>query len=96
MYEESSKSLFDYEEGPTKEEVKVKIEEAKVESKKEEKLLLTMVHNRGGYYAGNGVRFDMDDKLVLVNKTLAEKILASQADEVREANEKEKESFFGR
>jgi hypothetical protein len=25
MYEESSKSLFDYEDGPTKEEVKVKI-----------------------------------------------------------------------
>ena len=95
MYEESSKSLFDYEDGPTKEEVKVKIEEAKVESKKEEKVLLTMVIKRGGYYAGNGVKFDMDEPFVLVNKSLAEQILANQADEVREATRKEVESFYG-
>ena len=95
MYEESSKSLFDYEDGPTKEEVKVKIEEAKVESKKEEKVLLTMVIKRGGYYAGNGVKFDMDEPFVLVNKSLAEQILANQADEVREATKKEVESFYG-
>ena len=95
MYEESSKSLFDYEDGPTKEEVKVKIEEAKVESKKEEKVLLTMVIKRGGYYAGNGVKFDMDEPFVLVKKSLAEQILANQADEVREATRKEVESFYG-
>jgi hypothetical protein len=95
MYEESSKSLFDYEDGPTKEEVKVKIEEAKVESKKEEKVLLTMANNRGGYYAGNGVKFDMDEPFVLVNKSLAEQILARQADEVREATKEEVESFYG-
>ena len=95
MYEESSKSLFDYEDGPTKEEVKIKIQEAKVESKKEEKVLLTMVIKRGGYYAGNGVKFDMDDPFVLVNKSLAEQILANQADEVREATRKEVEAFYG-
>ena len=95
MYEESSKSLFDYEDGPTKEEVKIKIQEAKVESKKEEKVLLTMVIKRGGYYAGNGVKFDMDEPFVLVNKSLAEQILANQADEVREATKKEVESFYG-
>ena len=95
MYEESSKSLFDYEDGPTKEEVKVKIQEAKVESTKEEKILLTMVIKRGGYYAGNGVKFDMDEPFVLVNKSLAEQILANQADEVREATRKEVESFYG-
>jgi hypothetical protein len=95
MYEESSKSLFDYEDGPTKEEVKVKIQEAKVESKKEEKVLLTMVIKRGGYYAGNGVKFDMEEPFVLVNKSLAEQILANQADEVREATRKEVESFYG-
>ena len=95
MYEESSKSLFDYEDGPTKEEVKIKIQEAKVESKKEEKVLLTMVIKRGGYYAGNGVKFDMDEPFVLVNKSLAEQILANQEDEVREATKKEVESFYG-
>ena len=95
MYEESSKSLFDYEDGPTKEEVKIKIQEAKVESKKEEKVLLTMVIIRGGYYAGNGVKFDMDEPFVLVKKSLAEQILANQADEVREATRKEVESFYG-
>jgi hypothetical protein len=95
MYEESSKSLFDYEDGPTKEEIKVKIEESKVESKKEEKVLLTMAIKRGGYYAGNGVKFDMDEPFVLVNKSLAEQILANQADEVREATKKEVESFYG-
>lgn len=95
MYEESSRSLFDYEEGPTKEEVKVKAQEAKVETKKEEKVLLTMVHKRGGYYAGNGVKFDMDEPFVLVRKSLAEQILARQADEVREATKKELESFYG-
>ena len=95
MYEESSKSLFDYKDGPTKEEVKVKIEEAKVESKKEEKTLLTMAIKRGGYYAGNGVKFDMDEPFVLVNKSLAEQILANQADEVREATKEEVESFYG-
>lgn len=95
MYEESSKSLFDYEDGPTKEEVIVKIQEAKVESKKEEKLLLTMVIKRGGYYAGNGVKFDMDEPFVLVNKSLAEQILANQADEVREATKEEVKSFYG-
>jgi len=95
MYEESSKSLFDYEEGPTKEEVKVKIQEAKVESTKEEKLLLTMVNQRGGYYAGNGVKFDMDEPFVLVNKSLADEILSRQANEVREATKKEVESFYG-
>ena len=95
MYEESSKSLFDYEDGPTKEEVKVKIQEAKVESTKEEKILLTMVIKRSGYYAGNGVKFDMDEPFVLVNKSLAEQILANQADEVREATRKEVESFYG-
>lgn len=95
MYEESSKSLFDYEDGPTKEEVKIKIEEAKVESKKEEKVLLTMVIKRGGYYAGNGVKFDIDEPFVLVNKSLADKILSSQADEVREATKEEVKSFYG-
>ena len=95
MYEQSSKSLFDYEDGPTKEEVIVKIQEAKVESKKEEKLLLTMVIKRGGYYAGNGVKFDIDEPFVLVNKSLAEQILARQADEVREATEEEVKSFYG-
>ena len=95
MYEESSKSLFDYEEGPTKEEVKAKIEETKVETAKEEKVLLTMVYKRGGYYAGNGVKFDMDEPFVLVRKSLAEQILARQADEVREATKKELESFYG-
>lgn len=95
MYEESSKSLFDYEDGPTKKEVKVKIQEAKVESKKEEKLLLTMVIKRGGYYAGNGVKFDIDEPFVLVNKSLADKILSSQADEVREATKEEVKSFYG-
>lgn len=95
MYEESSKSLFDYEDGPTKEEVKIKIEEAKVESKKEEKVLLTMVIKRGGYYAGNGVKFDMDEPFVLVNKSLAEQILANQANEVREATKEEVQSFYG-
>jgi hypothetical protein len=95
MYEESSKSLFEYEDGPTKEEIKVKIEETKVESTKEEKVLLTMVFKRGGYYAGNGVKFDMDEPFVLVNKSLAEQILARQADEVREATKKEVESFYG-
>jgi hypothetical protein len=95
MYEESSKSLFDYQEGPTKEEIKIKIEETKVETVKEEKVLLTMVHKRGGYYAGNGVKFDMDEPFVLVNKSLAEQILARQADEVREATKKEVESFYG-
>lgn len=95
MYEQSSKSLFDYEDGPTKEEVKIKIEEAKVESKKEEKLLLTMVIKRGGYYAGNGVKFDIDEPFVLVNKSLAEQILARQADEVREATKEEVKSFYG-
>ena len=95
MYEESSKSLFEYEDGPTKEEIKVKIEETKVESTKEEKVLLTMVFKRGGYYAGNGVKFDMDEPFVLVNKSLAEQILARQADEVREATKKELEAFYG-
>ena len=95
MYEEPSRSLFDYEDGPTKEEVKVKIEESKVESKKEEKVLLTMVHKRGGYYAGNGVKFDMDEPFVLVRKSLAEQILARQADEVREATREEVKSFYG-
>lgn len=95
MYEESSKSLFDYEDGPTKEEVKVKLQEAKVESEKEEKTLLTMVIKRGGYYAGNGVKFDIDEPFVLVNKSLAEQILSRQADEVREATKEEVESFYG-
>jgi hypothetical protein len=95
MYQESSKSLFDYEDGPTKEEIKIKIQEAKVESAKEEKVLLTMVIKRGGYYAGNGVKFDMEEPFVLVNKSLAEQILANQADEVREATRKEVESFYG-
>jgi hypothetical protein len=95
MYEESSKSLFDYEDGPTKEKIKVKVQEVKVESQKEEKVLLTMVIKRGGYYAGNGVKFDMDEPFVLVNKSLAEQILANQADEVREATRKEVESFYG-
>ena len=95
MYEESSKSLFDYEDGPTKEEVKAKIEATKVETAKEEKVLLTMVYKRGGYYAGNGVKFDMDEPFVLVRKSLAEQILARQADEVREATKKEVEAFYG-
>lgn len=95
MYEDSSKSLFDYKEAPTKEEVKLKIEEPKVETIVEEKVLLTMVNKRGGYYAGNGVKFDMDEPFVLVNKSLAEQILARQADEVREATKKEVEAFYG-
>jgi len=95
MYEESSKSLFDYEDGPTKEKIKVKVQEVKVESQKEEKVLLTMVINRSGYYAGNGVKFDMDEPFVLVNKSLADQILASQSNEVREATKEEVESFYG-
>lgn len=95
MYEESSKSLFEYKDGPTKEEIKIKVQEAKVETQKEERVLLTMVHKRGGYYAGNGVKFDMDEPFVLVNKSLAEQILDRQADEVREATKKELESFYG-
>ena len=95
MYEESSKSLFDYEDGPTKEEIKTKAEEPKVETKKEEKVLLTMVHKRGGYYAGNGIKFDMDEPFVLVRKSLADEILSRQADEVREATKKEVEAFYG-
>jgi hypothetical protein len=50
---------------------------------------------RGGYYAGNGVKFDMDEPFVLVNKSLAEQILTHQADEVREATKEEVESFYG-
>lgn len=95
MYEESSKSLFDYTEPVKKEKVEVKIEEPKVETVKEEKILLTMVHKRGGYYAGNGVKFDMDEPFVLVRKSLAEQILARQAEEVREATRKEVEAFYG-
>jgi len=37
----------------------------------------------------------MDEPFVLVNKSLAEQILANQADEVREATKKEVESLYG-
>jgi hypothetical protein len=54
-----------------------------------------MAIKRGGYYAGNGVKFDMEEPFVLVNKSLAEQILAQQADEVREATKEEVKSFYG-
>lgn len=79
-----------------KEEVKVEVVEKKpVETKTEEKVVLKMVHPRGGLNVGNGIIFTMDEPFKMFSRSVADDILRRAKDEVREATPEEVATFYG-
>lgn len=89
-YEGSSLGFKDYVE-PEKEEVveqPVDLVEISTES-----LLLTPVVRRGAYV--RGIKFELDEQFVFVEKNLAELILSEESNGIREATPEEYNSFAG-
>ncbi len=98
MYEESSKSLFDYTPEPKidhkdAEEKQLKAPEIK-ETKVETRILLKMISGRGAYLS-RGYLFTMDEPFVFVPEEIAKKILSRSEDEIREATAEEVKQFYG-
>ena len=99
MYEESSKSLFDYTPEPKvlhkdAEEKELKVTEVN-EPKVQTRILLKLFSNRGSYLAMNNTLFTMDEPFVLVPEATAKQIVVRSKDDVREATAEEAAQFYG-
>ena len=99
MYENSLKSLFDYELEPKiehkdAEEKEFKVPEIK-ETKVQTKKLLKMFSGRGAYLAMQNTLFTFDEPFVLVREDLADKILLREINDIREATAEEAAQFYG-
>ena len=97
MYEESSKSLFDYTPEPKidhkdAEEKELKVPEIK-ETKPETRILLKMISGRGAYLV-RGYLFTIDEPFVFVPEEIANKIILKSQDDIREATVEEVKSFY--
>lgn len=77
-----------------KEEVVI-TEKEPVDTKKQDFILLKMIHPRGALNVGNGVVFTIDQPFKSVSKDKAEDILNRAKNEVREATPEEVASFYG-
>lgn len=98
MYEESSKSLFDYKEEPKvshkdAEEKEFKPVEIK-ESKPETRILLKLISGRAAYLV-RGYLFTNDEPFVFVPEEIARKITLKSKDDIREATAEEVAKFYG-
>ena len=95
-YEKTLNSESDYVEAPVieKEEVSV-IEETKVETKKEDKIILKMIHPRGAYNVGNGIVFTLEEPFRAFPRYQAEEVLKRGRNEIREATPEEAAAFYG-
>lgn len=86
---------FDYKEAE-KTEIKVEVIEKKEPTeKKQEKVLLKMVHARGALNVGNGVVFTFEQPFKLLSRGQADDIIRRAKDEVREATPEELAFFYG-
>jgi hypothetical protein len=86
---------FDYKEADKKEvSIKVTQKEEPVE-KKQEKVLLKMVHPRGALNVGNGVIFTFEEPFKLLSRAQADDIIRRAKEEVREATPEELAFFYG-
>lgn len=87
---------FDYKESePKKAEVIEIIKKEEPQVKKQEKVLIKMVHPRGSLNVGNGFVFTLEEPFKLVSRTQADDIIRRAKNEVREATPEEAASFYG-
>lgn len=92
---EAFENSFGYKEADKKEtkvEVAVKEESS---TKKEEKILIKMVHPRGALNVGNGVVFTIEEPFRIVTRAQADDIIRRARNEVREATPEEAAFFYG-
>jgi len=86
---------FDYKEADKKEvSIKVTQKEEPVE-KKQERVLLKVVHPRGALNVGNGVIFTFEEPFKLLSRAQADDIIRRAKEEVREATPEELAFFYG-
>lgn len=94
-YENASSSLFDYKEAvevkKEPEVINVPVLETTVLKEK----LLTMIYNRGAYNAGNNIIFTMEEPFRIVPGLIAERMLRTSKNEIREATPQEALAFYG-
>ena len=99
MYEESSKSLFDYTPEPKIDHIEAEQKETVIpevkDTKVTTKILLKMFSGRGSYLAMNNTLFTMDEPFVMVPEETARKIIARSSNDIREATAEEVAQFYG-
>jgi len=86
---------FSYKEADKKETTVEVLEKEEPTIKKQEKVLLKMVHPRGALNVGNGVVFTFEEPFKLLSKTQADDIIRRAKEEVREATPEELAFFYG-
>lgn len=70
-------------------------EKPEVETKKQDIVLLKMIHPRGALNVGNGIIFTIEEPFKALPRDKAETILAGAKKEVREATPEEVAYFYG-
>jgi hypothetical protein len=86
---------FDYKEADEKETQVEILKKEEPKEKKQEKVLLKMVHPRGALNVGNGVIFTFEEPFKLLSKAQADDIIRRAKEEVREATPEELAFFYG-